>query len=622
MLRRKTKSISLVKIYVDEIRCFKDYEMDFNSGLNTLVGPNAIGKSTLLQLIAYSLHSSYEGDKYLSLFDLIKSYLIDDQKLKPYFSFEFSDTVIDSKFLRKLSGENMLCTLPVKGKKYMKKIRVLLQKDIFNKTGIVRKGIKNISDFKGKNVRVIVCIIADGKSYNERIILKVGNSFYYVYSSQNFNFEFLKGEFSLSSLSFNESNYRKIIISALQAKREMKRHFRKVVKDSSTIINKISKSDEHVYEYTGEPRMSFKIFDRRGRDIDKVSAGEEQLNNLITFFDAVNELRPRIVLIDEPDLHLNYSQLPFVTKRIENLVKRGIQVIIATHSPFFIRASHINNIRLLKEINGTSRYISLEGKEKLIKKYISYPETFFCRKLIAVESLADKIFYERTFGVLNKYMDNLSLDQRNIEIVSGGGKTYMKKIYKLAEALHTECMFITDLDLFLQESDFNFLGSKFVNSVNILRKKVVKLSSVKSAKSMFSMNRKGKKDLFTLIDKVFTSGTVSKKDIDTYNKRFSSLIKKYVYKKEIKLTNLINLIRIKKIRKIFRKQNVWLLESGNIDDYVHKRLKASGKLSIDKLQMIYYPESEKDLEAYIKKNRLKEFKDISQHIAEWDSIAS
>lgn len=68
------------------------------------------------------------------------------------------------------------------------------------------------------------------------------------------------------------------------------------------------------------------------------------------------------------------------------------------------------------------------------------------------------------------------------------------------------------------------------------------------------------------------------------------------------------------IRKLFLQNNIWLLSKGTIDDYIVTSLKKDEKLSIDKLNEIFYPGSIKELKSFLINNKINEFEKIAEEI--------
>ncbi len=610
-------STYISRIFVDGIRCFKDFEVDLTSNLNIFVGPNAVGKSTLLQIMAYFLDGNFLGNKnFFSVTNLFSSYYSEDHSKVPYIVFETSEVELNSSFLKDVWSDTMVCALTKNNENCMVDIKKILVDDTRDKP-IVREGLLKLHDMKNSKVKFLLVLIGSGSSHNERVLVRVDNDIYYVYQSRDLDARKILQKLRIKSLAYNYADFKSILFKTLENKKAMSRHFNKVVEDSTTIINNLSKSDDYRYVYDGNPEMSRMILDGKGKDIQKASSGEQQLNNLNVFFETIEEVGPSIVIIDEPELHLNYSQLPFVISKIKKLSHRGVQVLIATHSTFFIRWTKVDCIKLLKTSDTFTRHVKLQNK-RLLQKYLTFPEIFFCRKIIAVESTTDKIFFERTLGVLSKHLNKMSLDQRNIEIVAGYGKAYMHSLYDLSKDLGTDYFFVVDLDFFLQETDFDFFGKEFVRSVNTLKRKMVRLDDKESGIRTFSLNSEVKTTFFKLVNKIFNQGTLTEDDKKLYQMRYKKLIEKYVYERKSGLLKVIKDFQIGKIRTIFRKQNVWLLGIGSIDDYINSSLKEGEKLSIDKLQLNYYPSSISELNAFMSRNAISEFKRLAEEIARWD----
>jgi len=69
------------KMQINNYRNFKDFSIDFNDGLNVIIGPNNVGKSNLIKAISIVLDSSIK--KQLNIDDFNKDINLDDIKTIP-----------------------------------------------------------------------------------------------------------------------------------------------------------------------------------------------------------------------------------------------------------------------------------------------------------------------------------------------------------------------------------------------------------------------------------------------------------------------------------------------------------------------------------------------------------
>jgi len=111
-------------------------------------------------------------------------------------------------------------------------------------------------------------------------------------------------------------------------------------------------------------------------------------------------------VFDEPDAHLHIKAQLDVLHLFEDLTNNNKQVIITTHSPFLINEINPNDIKLMYLDNENISYVK-EFTEKIETKYladlgINNLDLFFTQKLIIVEGESELIFlpkfYEKVYG--------------------------------------------------------------------------------------------------------------------------------------------------------------------------------------------------------------------------------
>jgi len=118
-------------------------------------------------------------------------------------------------------------------------------------------------------------------------------------------------------------------------------------------INKILKNLNIQIEFDsrdGEGNLFFR--NKNGGDkfsIDELSTGEKTLiSKVLNLY--LEDIKDKVILIDEPELSLHPSWQNKVLKIYENFAKQNnCQIIIATHSPHIIASSENKNIRFLEK---------------------------------------------------------------------------------------------------------------------------------------------------------------------------------------------------------------------------------------------------------------------------------
>lgn len=176
------------------------------------------------------------------------------------------------------------------------------------------------------------------------------------------------------------------------------RHVLNLLKDESGSIQKIESwlsevigpvrilvRHEEAHDLTIEARIEI---DGKSHPIELIGAGFLQL---IQIFSYILLFRPKILLIDEPDIHLHpnvQEKVPGVFSRVaEDL---GMKILMTTHSPFIVRGAPVNaNVYWVKDGGieyGTRQAVELAlGWGAFGKKILIISEdtdTSFLRKLI------------------------------------------------------------------------------------------------------------------------------------------------------------------------------------------------------------------------------------------------
>ena len=85
--------------------------------------------------------------------------------------------------------------------------------------------------------------------------------------------------------------------------------------------------------------------------IDELSTGEKTLMSKVLYL-YLEDIKDKVILIDEPELSLHPSWQNKVLKIYENFAKQNnCQIIIATHSPHIIGSAKAEYVRVLKKID-------------------------------------------------------------------------------------------------------------------------------------------------------------------------------------------------------------------------------------------------------------------------------
>ena len=178
--------------------------------------------------------------------------------------------------------------------------------------------------------------------------------------------------------------------------------------------------------------------------------GIRSMIRLLTgMFEPVN----KVVMIDEPEIHLYPSQKRWLGKELVELAKtQGKQVFLVTHDPMVLQGildarttTKIYRIEREKENEGTIKSWELSEGGDITAQSIQdqYLQGLFYQRCIVVEGASDRSFYQ------NMTDDNTAVADQDLGFVACGGKGGTKHMASLASKVGLKCAFIYDLDVIL-----------------------------------------------------------------------------------------------------------------------------------------------------------------------------
>jgi predicted ATP-dependent endonuclease of OLD family len=170
-------------------------------------------------------------------------------------------------------------------------------------------------------------------------------------------------------------------------------------------------------------------------EISKASSGEKEILNMLLGIFAFN-VKNGVVIIDEPDLHLHpLWQNILLDLFFELSDQRGIQFMLATHSPTFITRRSIRNTLRVYAPNGESKVVippPLDESEKDLFQIINVfnnSKIFFADKVILVEGPGDNLIYH---SILKKLQPQFN-KREVIEILDVQGTGNLEKFKKFLD---------------------------------------------------------------------------------------------------------------------------------------------------------------------------------------------
>jgi putative ATP-dependent endonuclease of OLD family len=188
---------------------------------------------------------------------------------------------------------------------------------------------------------------------------------------------------------------------------------------------------------------------------------------LVARFSKQGEQQQKLVLaIEEPELYQHPPQARFLASALERLSSTGTQVIVATHSPFFVSARKFDEIRKVAKVKDSSkvhswsidehrkRYSNILGKpaigdaasqssmDRILQPSIN--ELFFCRKAIFVEGIEDPAIVGTHLRLTSKYDDFL---RSGCHFIIAGGKGNFPTLLTMAQGFSIPAFLIFDFDM-------------------------------------------------------------------------------------------------------------------------------------------------------------------------------
>jgi putative ATP-dependent endonuclease of OLD family len=156
-----------------------------------------------------------------------------------------------------------------------------------------------------------------------------------------------------------------------------------------------------------------------------------------------------IFVIDEPEAHLHPLAQKWLAKQMFKMAEDGLQVILTTHSPYFIDLQYISGINLVRKSEGSTYVVSNDAqslydhciktgsnpektqKETVVPFYANQATAhiltgFFANKIVLVEGLTEELS-------LPVYFSRLGFDptEYGVEIIGVSGKGNLAKWWRL-----------------------------------------------------------------------------------------------------------------------------------------------------------------------------------------------
>ena len=201
------------------------------------------------------------------------------------------------------------------------------------------------------------------------------------------------------------------------------------------------------------------------RNFDELGTGQQQILALSfahAYAKCFKNQNGLILIIDEPEAHLHPLAQKWLARTLYQMAKDGLQMVITTHSPYFIDLEFLEGIYLVRKENGMTyvtnhkkstfaEYCKNNGannanENTIIPFYVksatsSILKGFFAKKVVLVEGMTEEL-------ALPIYLEKAELDvlREGIDIISVGGKGELAKWRRLFTAYNIPCYVCFDND--------------------------------------------------------------------------------------------------------------------------------------------------------------------------------
>ncbi|MCB2406866.1 ATP-dependent nuclease [Hymenobacter lucidus] len=296
---------------------------------------------------------------------------------------------------------------------------------------------------------------------------------------------------------------------------------------------------------------------------------------LFSYYCSLFHQNTTILAIEEPELYLHPQARRVISNRLSEFVDinpdKQNQVIVITHSTEFIRAGELNNISVIKKIEGKTKsnffHIQQENKSQIQTLLRSENSEMFFADMVIICEGGEKLILPT---MVDNYVKSKEwLDEYNITIVRANGKNDISKIIDVLNECGITSYALADLDYLFEGIDNaihpeigNIRGAKTTivdeYESKYLQKRLLQPDKSVDAKSFCEKMNEVEEDNSKLPEllhlwkylKPKVKRKIAHKDIEKEeNKNF----KQSLYKC---------------IDEIFNSNNIFILKRGELEDYL------------------------------------------------------
>lgn len=436
------------KIMVRNYRIFESFDLDFNPGMNILVGDNDVGKSTLLEAVHLALTAKLNGRPFT-------------YELSPYL-FNMNITAAYVKAL--IRGQN--ATPP-------EMIIDLFLKDDAD-TAILR-GSNNLTGNDAVGVRIRASMSSEFEAEYRNFIaepskIKLIPAEYYTvewlgFSGNGITFRSIPATASFIDASSirlqNGADYhlQSIIKEHLDAKErvELSRSYRSTREEFSehpsvkAVNSKLGGAKGDVSDrslslgiditqrYTWESSL---VAHLDGLPFQYVGDGEQNTLKILLALNRKAE-DAHVVLIEEPENHLSFSSLNILISKVaEKCLEK--QVLVSTHSSYVLNKLGMDSLILLTPTGGVRIGQVPNDTQDYFMKLSGYDtlRLVLAKSVLLVEGPSDELVIQRAYRDTH---DGRLPIQDGVDVINVRGLSF-KRFLDIARLLNKKTAVVTDND--------------------------------------------------------------------------------------------------------------------------------------------------------------------------------
>lgn len=478
------------KVKIHNFKCYKDFEITLEEGLNIIVGDNEAGKSTILEAINLALSGIINGK---SIWNEISQYIFNKEIVDAYIEsvdtapMALPDITIEIFFGgsenplmnwnansdRDNSAEGF-CFRIAFNDKYADEYEALVQRGNVKSLPIEYYDITWTTFARDT-------ITTRSIPYKSSLIDSSG------YRSQSGNDLYL-------SRIIKGSLEPQDITSIAQAHRKMRDTFvndpsiqtinKKINQDASLTDKKIALSVELVTKNAWENSIVTQLDDI---PFNYVGKGEQCVIKTELALAKRNSQNASIILLEEPENHVSHTRLNKLIKCISEQYAEK-QILISTHSSFVANKLGLGKVMLLDNLKITKFSDLSEETYNFFKKVAGYDtlRMILCKKAILCEGDSDELVIQKAYMQLN---DGRLPIEDGIEVISVG--VSFLRFLEIADFIQTKIAVVTDNDgdmEAIKKKYKNYMGENQNDYIKICVDNIVDTGTLKIGESGYNYN--------------------------------------------------------------------------------------------------------------------------------------